>query len=106
MSKVTWDDLIRVVRGLSQRQDGPPVKGSFTINNEQDLASLKACLDSETDTHLILVEDRLDQASLKIGQTIAIEISPRFGFGLLVPNIEKLLMAQYAKVKAPPHFFC
>ena len=104
MSKATWDDLVRVVRGLTQRQNGPPVRGNFTINDEQDLASLNACLNSQADTHLIL-DDGIEPNSLNIGQTITIEISPRFGFGLLVSNIEQLLIAQYAKVKAPPHFF-
>lgn len=101
--RATWDDLVRVVQGLSDRQNGSPVRGNFAIADDGALGALKACLESESDTHLRLSGDE-DPRLLAVGQTVAIEVSPRFGFGLLVFDIGALLHVQYAKVKEPPRF--
>jgi hypothetical protein len=100
----TWNELIRIVRGLTDRENGPPVKGSFTISNQMDLAAIQTCLDSESDTHLHLISPD-EQTSLRVGQIVKIEVSPRFGFGLLTPNVDSLLNAQYARVKEPSRYF-
>lgn len=102
-TKATWDDLVRVVRGISDRRSGLPVTGNFSIADQAALDAIKACLESESDTHLRLVNDDA-LPSLSIGYTVAIEVSPRFGFGLLVDDVGALLHAQYARVKEPPHF--
>ena len=99
-----WDALIRIVRGLTDCDSGPPVRGKFTIANEMDLAAIQTCLNYESDTHLRLaVPD--EKTSLRVGQKIELEVSPRFGFGLLTPNVNSLLLAQYARVKEPSRYF-
>ena len=50
-TKATWPDLVQVVRGLQNRQEGPPVRGSFSIKTDDDLRALKACLTNLHDTH-------------------------------------------------------
>lgn len=102
-TKATWDDLVQVVRGLSNRKNGPPVQGGFTITDAEALRVLKACIESEPETHARL-QNGEDAASLNIGQTIEVEISPRLGFGLLTANIGALLHAQYARIKEPSNF--
>jgi hypothetical protein len=103
-NSVTWDDLVLIVRGLLDRQIGPPVRGNFLIVDKIALDALKACLESETETHLRLSNDE-DPVALTIGQTVGIEVSPRFGFGLLINDVDALLQAQHALVKEPHHFF-
>lgn len=103
-ASATWDDLLLIVRGLSNRKNGPPVTGDLLIADESILAALKACHESESDTHLCLANGA-EPSALAIGQTVAIEVSPRFGFGLLTSNVGSLLRAQYARVKEPLHFY-
>lgn len=103
-ASATWDDLLLIVRGLSNRKNGPPVTGDLLIADESVLAALKACHESETDTHLCLANGA-EPSTLAIGQTVSIEVSPRFGFGLLTSNVGSLLRAQYARVKEPLHFY-
>lgn len=102
-NKATWDDLVQVVRGISNRKNGPPVQGSFTIADEKALIALKACIESESETHAHL-QNGEGAISLDIGQTIELEISPRLGFGLLTSNIGTLLNAPYARVREPSNF--
>jgi hypothetical protein len=103
-NSVTWDDLVRVIRGLSDCQYGPPVRGNFYIADNAALTSINACINSEPETHLRLVNDEI-QNSLGIGQTVTLEVSPRLGFGLITLNVGTLLHAQYARIKEPSRFF-
>lgn len=103
-NKATWDDLELVVRGLSQRDDGPPVRGVFTIENDRSMEALQACISSsEADTRLELLGFE-DPDNLKIGQTVEIRLAPRLGFGILVKNLDAMLNAQFARVKEPANF--
>ena len=103
-AKATWDDLIQVVRNLANRQDGPTVRGTFTIKTEADLTVLKACLAAEHDTHLLLVDDE-SPASLHVGQSVNVSVAPRLGFGLLKRDVGDLL-AGYRKARIQePQFF-
>lgn len=102
-TKATWDDLVAVVRGISHREDGPPVKGDFTIVDNALLDALKACIASESDTNIYLPNDE-EIDKLTIGETVKIEISPRLGFGLVTKNVGTLLFSQYARTKEPKNF--
>lgn len=98
-----WDDLVQIIRSLSDCQIGPPIRGKFYIADAAALAAVNNCIYSERDTHFHLVNG--DISSLRIGDTILIETSPRLGFGLIAENISKLLLAQNAKIKEPSRFF-
>ncbi|MDH1180884.1 hypothetical protein N5C72_22615 [Achromobacter mucicolens] len=103
-AKATWDDLIQVVRNLANRQDGPTVRGIFTIKTDADLTVLKACLAAEHDTHLLLVDDE-SPVSLQVGQSVNVSVAPRLGFGLLKRDVGDLL-AGYRKARIQePQFF-
>lgn len=103
-TKATWNDLIQVVRGLANRQDGPPVSGTFSISTATDLAALKVCLDGVHDTHLVLVNEE-QPSTLAVGQFVDILLSPRLGFGLLKRDIADLLAgSRKARIKEPPFF--
>jgi len=67
------------------------------------LNALKACLESQSDTHAHLTNSE-DIATLHIGQTVEVEISPRFGFGLLTANTGTLLQAQFALTREPSNY--
>ena len=102
--KATWDDLTQVVRGLANRQEGPPVRGTFLISNAIDLAALQACLDTEHDTHLVLVNEEVG-FTLVVGQSVEVSLSPRLGFGLLKQDIGDLLAgSRKARIKEPSFF--
>lgn len=102
--KATWDDLTQVVRGLADRQEGPPVRGVFSIKTEADLVVLKRCLDTQHDTHLLLVNGE-EPSGLKVGQSVEITVSPRLGFGLLKHDIGDLLAgSRRARIKEPSFF--
>ena len=103
-TKVTWDDLVMVVRGLTDRQEGPIVRGIFAIKDASDLVLLKACLDASHDTRLEFVDGCLP-SSLKVGQTVEILVSPRLGFGLLKRDIGELIDgSRKARIKEPSFF--
>lgn len=103
-NKATWTDLTHVVRGLADRQDGPPVRGVFSIKTETDIVTIKACLDAQHDTNLMLVNGD-DPSSLEVGQTIEVSVSPRLGFGLLKHDIGALLVgSRKARIKEPTFF--
>lgn len=103
-NKATWADLTQVVRGLADRQEGPPVRGIFSIKTETDVAALKACLEAQHDTNLLFVNGQ-DPSSLKVGQTVEISVSPRLGFGLLKHDIGALLAGyRKARIKEPSFF--
>lgn len=103
-TKATWPDLVRVVRGLKNRQAGPPVCGSFSITSNEDLNALKACLDAHHDTHCLLVNEE-NPSTLAIGQSVQVSISPRLGFGLLKQDIQSLLAdTRKARIKEPSFF--
>lgn len=103
-TKATWDDLVKVVRGLTDRQEGPPVRGVFSINTEADFLVLKTCLDALHDTHLLLVNGE-EPSSLKVGQSVEISVSPRLGFGLIKHDIGDLLAgSRKARIKEPSFF--
>lgn len=103
-TKATWDDLTQVVRGLANRQEGPPVRGTFSISTEANLTALQACLDAEHDTHLVLVNDEV-RSTLVVGQSVEVSLSPRLGFGLLKQDINDLLVgSRKARIKEPSFF--
>ncbi|MGH8493092.1 MAG: hypothetical protein ACRERR_08320 [Moraxellaceae bacterium] len=102
-SKASWDDLVSLVRGLSDIRVGPPVRGKLLISDQTTLHALKSCLESEVDTRL-RVENNENIESLAVGETVDIEVSPRLGFGLLLKDVAALLSVQYAKVKEPRRF--
>jgi hypothetical protein len=100
-NKAIWADLTQVVRGLAHRQEGPPVRGNFFIKTESDVALLKACINAQHDTHLLLVNGE-DPSSLKVGGTVEITVAPRLGFGLLKRDIGDLLAgSRKARIKEP-----
>jgi heme exporter protein D len=102
--KATWDDLTQVVRGLADRQVGPPVTGTFSIKSETDLSVIRACLAAQHDTNLQLVNGE-DPSTLRIGHTVKVSVSPRLGFGLLKQDIDDLLAgARKARIKEPSFF--
>jgi hypothetical protein len=104
-TKVSWADLVRVVRGLQDIKEGTPVLGRFVIKTEDDLLALKACLNEPHDTHCELI-DKEETASIAIGQTVEVSISPRLGFGLLKQDIGELLAeTRKARIKEPSFFF-
>lgn len=103
-TKATWDDLTQVVRGLANRQEGPPVRGHFLIKTSSDLAALNACLDSPLDTNLLLVTDEA-APTLAIGKSVEISVSPRLGFGLLKRDLGDMLAgSRKARIKEPPFY--
>ncbi|MDD2920508.1 hypothetical protein [Rhodoferax sp.] len=103
-TKVIWPDLVQVVRGLQNRQEGPPVRGSFAIRTEDDLRALNACLSEPRDTHCTLSNDE-SPGTLTIGQSVELSISPRLGFGLLKHDIGSLLAdTRKARIKEPSFF--
>lgn len=102
-NKASWDDLVGVVRGLSDIQVGPPVRGKLLISDQAMLDTLRICLEAETDTKL-RIEDNKNIASITVGETVDIEVSPRLGFGLFLKDVAALLNVQYAKVKEPRRF--
>jgi hypothetical protein len=103
-TKATWDDLVEVVRGLADRQEGPSVRGKFTIKREADVVLLKVCLDAHHDTHLELVNEE-PPSQLKVGQTVELSVAPRLGFGLLKRDVGDLLTGyRKARIKEPSFF--
>ncbi|MBT9464565.1 hypothetical protein [Hydrogenophaga sp.] len=103
-TEATWDDLTQVVRGLANRQDGPPVRGTFSISTASDLAALKACIDAPHDAHLLLANEE-DPSTLAVGQSVEISVSPRLGFGVLKNDVGDLLSgARKARIKEPSFF--
>lgn len=103
-TKASWDDLVEVVRGLADRQEGPPVRGKFAIKKDADLFALQACLDARHDTHLELVNDE-PSSHLKVGQTVELSVAPRLGFGLLKRDVGDLLAGyRKARIKEPSFF--
>lgn len=74
------------------------------IADEAALSAFKACLESQSDTHAHLTNNE-DIATLHVNQTVEVEISPRFGFGLLTANIGALLQAQFALTREPSNYF-
>lgn len=104
MPKATWDDLTRVVRGLTELQEGPPVQGGFSISTDADLNALKACIASSHDTNLTLQNEE-DPATFKVGQSVKVSVSPRLGFGLLKHDIGDMLEgSRKARIKEPSFF--
>ena len=101
---VAWTDFVGLVRRFSAREDGPPVVGTFAIDAEADLQLLKACLAAERDIRMTLVDDT-DPLSLKVGDSVRLSVSPRFGFGLLTSDIGSLLAGSRKSRFAAPHFF-
>lgn len=100
----SWLDVVRVVRGLSNRWEGPPVCGDFHITTEDDLRSLQGCLNAQHDTHCELTNHG-NSAALVIGQSIEISISPRLAFGLLKHDIKALLAdVRKTRIKEPLFF--
>ena len=103
-TRATWDDLVKIVRRLVERQEGPPVRGKFTITEEADLVVLKTCLEAHQDTHLDLVND-VQLSELKVGQTVELSVAPRLGFGLVKRDIGDLLNGyRKARIKEPAFF--
>lgn len=103
-TRATWSDLVRVVRGLKNRQEGPPVRGSFSIATDDDLSALKACLDAQHDTHFVLINEE-NPSTLAVGQSVEISVSPRLGFGLLKRDIDALLTGtRKTRIKEPSFF--
>lgn len=103
-TKATWPDLVQVVRGLQNRQEGPPVRGSFVIRSDDDLRALNACLSEPRDTHCTLANDE-NPGTLAVGQSIEVSISPRLGFGLLKHDIGSLLAdTRKTRIKEPSFF--
>lgn len=103
-TKATWDDLVEVVRGLADRQEGPSVRGKFTIKNDAHLVLLKACIDASYDTHLELLNEE-PPSDLKVGQTVELSVAPRLGFGLLKRDVGDLLAGyRKARIKEPSFF--
>ncbi len=103
-TKVTWPDVVQVVRGLQNRQEGPPVQGGFAIRTDDDLRALNACLSEPRDTHCTLTNDE-SLGTLAIGQTVELSISPRLGFGLLKHDIAHLLAdTRKARIREPSFF--
>lgn len=98
-TRAAWDDLVEVVRGLADRQEGPPVRGKFTIKGDPDLVVLRTCLDAHHDTHLELINEE-QPSDLKVGQTVELSVAPRLGFGLLKHDIGDLLLgSRRARIK-------
>lgn len=103
-TKVTWPDLVQVVRGLQNRQEGPPVRGSFVIKTADDIRALNACLSEPQDTHCTLTNGE-NPGTLAVGQSIEVSISPRLGFGLLKHDIGSLLAdTRKTRIKEPSFF--
>lgn len=103
-TSVTWDGLVRVLKGLKVSSVGPPLRGQFVISDDADIKAINVCLESELDTHFQILSDS-EHTSFTIGQLLEIEVSPRFGFGLVTPNVNSLLVAQYARVKEPSKYY-
>ncbi len=103
-TKATWPDLVQVVRGLQNRQEGPPVRGSFAIRTDDDLRALNVCLSEPRDTHCTLANDE-SLGALAIGQSVELSISPRLGFGLVKHDIGSLLAdTRKTRIKEPSFF--
>lgn len=103
-TKVTWPDLVQVVRGLQNRQEGPPVRGNFSIRTDDDLRALTACLTEPHDTHCSLANDETP-GTLTVGQSVEVSISPRLGFGLLKHDMGALLAdTRRTRIKEPSFF--
>jgi hypothetical protein len=100
-TRALWTDLVQVARSLSGRQEGPPVRGFFSIKSESDLRTLKTCFEAQHDTHLTFVNVE-EQTSLEVGQTVEITISPRLGFGLIQYDLDDMLNgSRRARIKEP-----
>ncbi len=103
-TRATWPDLVQVVRNLKIHREGPPVLGDFSITTDDDLRALRACIDAPHDTHLSLVGEE-DVATIAVGQSIEISVSPRLGFGLLKHDIGTMLAdTRKARIREPSFF--
>lgn len=103
-NKVSWDDLVKVVRGLSTRQEGPPLEGVFCIKSNDDLDALKICIEGQHDTNLVLTNGEFP-ANLAVGQSVTISVSPRLGFGQIKGDLGALLSgSRKARIKEPNFF--
>lgn len=101
---VAWADFVGIVRRLSAREEGPPVSGTFVVETEVDLRLLKACLGAKHDVRMTLVDDA-DASSLKVGDSVRLSASPRFGFGLLTNDVGSLLSGSRKSRFDEPNFF-
>ena len=100
---VAWGELVSVVRRLSGRQDGPPVSGNFVIETDADLRLLKSCL-SASDARTAIT-DETNPSTMKVGDSVALQVSPRLGFGLLTRDVGSLLSGHRRARYDEPRFF-
>ncbi|MBX9725251.1 MAG: hypothetical protein K2X81_27855, partial [Candidatus Obscuribacterales bacterium] len=103
-TKATWNDLTQVVRSLTERQEGPPVRGVFCIATDDDLRALRVCAIDRHDTHLAFINEE-NPETLSVGQPVEISVSPRLGFGQLKQDIGALLDGTLKTRIKEPSFF-
>lgn len=101
-----FDDLVTVVRHLSQRtSDSGVVFGDLAVDTPEKLEALKACEGHQRDTGLSLVTPA-DITAVALGATVQVEIrTPRPGFGLLPDSLNALLRFPTAHVKEPGNYY-
>lgn len=103
-NKVSWDDLVKVVRGLTNLQEGPLLEGTFCITSNDDLDALKICIEGQHDTNLVLLNGQ-SNGTLALGQSVQVSVSPRFGFGQIKADVGALLSgSRKARIKEPRFF--
>lgn len=100
-TNLLWHKLLNLVRSSDELTYGPPLSAKLHISDQSIVDDLTICIQHNNDIRLILDND-VD--SLSIGQKVELTISPRFGFGLIVPNLDALLKAQFSMVREPVRY--
>ena len=98
-----WRALVHVVRSLTARTEGSTVSGTYAIASQDDLDALVACFEASNDTK-VAVEEHDEMDTLRLGMTVQLRVTPRFGFGVIASTLADLLQAQGAKAKAKKRF--
>lgn len=98
-----WSDLIKIVKNLKDRKNGPPVSGRLAISDQQILNAVQACRNAVDDTKISINDD--DDVVLALGQQVSISLSPRYGLGRIATCLDALLRVPSARIKEPRNYF-
>lgn len=95
-TELVWAALVHVAKGFEPTTPGE-TRGRFELATEDDLASLKLCLQHHHDTGMQL---RDGIGELQVGDTVELSFDTRPGFGLVVCDLAALLRVPSSRVLA------